>query len=236
MRKALLVDDVKLIISMERSMLNRQNLQLFTANSGPEALAIHRKEQVDLVLLDQSMPGMNGDEVCRIIRNDDSLKSVSIIMVIASSSSKKEDIEKCMNAGANDCITKPINTTELLEKIANHLGIPRRQNIRVIARLKVKTQSGDKDFFANTVDISTGGVLIESDDSIGYESDGDAIKIDIFLPGNVHPINTIGKVVRRVDNGRDKLPHYGVQFIDIAEKDRKIIEKHIERHYVKSNI
>ena len=234
MKKALLVDDVKLIVSMERSMLNRQNLQLFTANSGPEAIAIHKKEHVDLMLLDLNMPGMDGDEVCRIIRNDDSLKSVSIIMTIISS--KKEDIEKCMNAGANDCITKPINTTELLEKIANHLGIPRRQNIRVIARLKVKTQSGDKDFFANTVDISTGGVLIESDDSIGYESNGDAIKIDIFLPNNVHPINTIGKVVRRVDNGRDKLPHYGVQFIDIAEKDRKIIEKHVERHYVKSSI
>ena len=234
MKKALLVDDVKLIVSMERSMLNRQNLQLFTANSGPEAIAIHKKEHVDLMLLDLNMPGMDGDEVCRIIRNDDSLKSVSIIMTIISS--KKEDIEKCMNAGANDCITKPINTTELLEKIANHLGIPRRQNIRVIARLKVKTQSGDKDFFANTVDISTGGVLIESDDSIGYESNGDTIKIDIFLPNNVHPINTIGKVVRRVDNGRDKLPHYGVQFIDIAEKDRKIIEKHVERHYVKSSI
>lgn len=223
MKKALLVDDVKLFIAMEKSLLNRQNLQIFTANSGPEAIIIHKKEQVDLILLDLNMPGMNGDEVCRIIRSDGSLKSTSIIMV--TTSSKKEDIEICMNAGANDYITKPINATELLNKVGKYLDIQHRQNLRVLSRIEVKAQKGNREFLSYAVNISISGMLIESSDDINM---GDRIKGSLFLPGSFHAINVEGTIVRRVENGAGKMPHYGVKFLNITEKDMEIIEKYVD--------
>ncbi len=230
MKKALLVDDVKLFIAMEKSLLNRQNLQIFTANSGPEAIIIHKKEQVDLILLDLNMPGMNGDEVCRIIRSNDSLKAVSIIMV--ATSSNKEDIEMCMNAGANDYITKPINAVEFLNKVGEYLDIQHRQNLRVLSRIEIKAQKGNREFLSYAVNISISGMLLESADNINI---GDMIKTSLFLPGSFHAINVEGTVVRKVENGADEMPHYGVKFLNITEKDRGIIEKYVESHTGKDN-
>src|SRR3990172_4252938 len=65
MKKVLLVDDVKLFLELEKTLLNRSNLQIFTASSGQEALEIHKREKADLILCDLYMPGMNGDEVCK---------------------------------------------------------------------------------------------------------------------------------------------------------------------------
>lgn len=222
MKKALLVDDVKLFLAMEKSLLNRQNLQIFTATSGPEAIDIHKKEHVDLILLDLNMPNMNGDEVCRIIRSSDTLKSVAIIMV--TTSSRKEDVEACMNAGANDYITKPINATELLNKVGRYLDIQHRQSLRVLSRVEVKAQKGNKEFLSYAVNISSTGMLLESSDSISV---GDLIKTALFLPGSFHAIKVEGTVVRKVENGAGKMPNYGVKFLNITEEDRGIIERYV---------
>lgn len=222
MKKILLVDDVKLFIAMEKSLLNREGLEIFTANSGPAAIETHKREKVNLILLDLNMPGMNGDEVCRIIRNDNALNHVSIIMV--TTSSKKEDIEKCMNAGANDYITKPINATDLLNKVGKYLNIPHRHSLRVLSRVEVKAQTGDRDFFANTVNISTGGVLLESSETIKV---GDMLTISLIIPGSFHPIKATGTIVRKIEDS-GKTPQYGVRFIVISEKDRGLIDKYID--------
>lgn len=225
MKKALLVDDVKLFIELEKTLLaNRSNLQLFTASSGPEAIDIHKKEKVDIILCDSYMPGMNGDEVCRIIRTDSELKNVSIIIITTNA----QDIDMCLKAGANDVILKPINPSEFMQKVGKYINIPVRRDIRIPARIGVEG-TPSRSFSGNTVNISISGVLIESAEPISDKSVGDTIKIDIFLPDSVHPISITGKVVRRVANGKDKLPHYGIQFMNIAGKDRTIIGEHIEK-------
>lgn len=222
MKKVLLVDDVKLFLAMEKSLLNRQNLQIFTAGSGPEAVDIHKKEHVDLILLDLNMPDMNGDEVCRIIRSSESLKAVSIIMV--TTSPKKEDIEACLNAGANDYIAKPINATELLNKVGKYLNIEHRQSLRVLSRIEVKAQKENREFLAYAVNISTSGMLLESADNVSI---GDTIKTSLFLPGIFHAINLEGTVVRKVENDAGKMPNYGVKFLNVTEVDRGVIEMYV---------
>ena len=102
MTKVLLVDDIRLFLEIEQTLLNRPDITIFTATSGEEALAIHERENVDVILLDLLMPGMDGEKVCQYIRADKKLKGVSIIMVTTSTS--PEDIERCIKAGANDYI------------------------------------------------------------------------------------------------------------------------------------
>lgn len=225
MKKLLLVDDVKLFLELEKTLLTRSNIQLLTALSGQEAINIHRKEKVDLILCDMYMPGMNGDEVCRAIRSDEDLKNVSIIMVTTSA----KDIDTCMAAGANDSILKPINPTELLKKVGKYVNIAMRRDIRILARIGVEGVKGvsSESFLGNTVNISSSGVLIETSHVFTI---GENVSCSFFLPGNSAPINAEGDVVRTANGSQAGMNYYGIRFIDIKEEDKLAIESYAKRH------
>ncbi len=221
-RKILLVDDVKLFLEMEKTFLNRKGFIIFTASSGKEALEIHRREKVDLILLDLYMPEMDGEEVCRRIRRDGELKKVSIIMV--TTSSKEEDIELCRRAGANDYITKPIDPKTLLSKISRLLNIPERRDVRVLVRIGVEGREDQVHFFGNTVDISLGGVLVEVDRPLNI---GEDVSLSLVLPQKARLIDLKGRVVRRAKDDGEAY-RYGIEFIGLGAKERLALKEFIE--------
>ncbi|MBI3752470.1 MAG: response regulator [Deltaproteobacteria bacterium] len=226
MKKVLLVDDVKLFLELEKTLLaNRSNLQLFTATSGQEAIDIHKKEKVDLILCDLYMPGMNGNEVCKIIRSDDNLKKVSIIIVTTSA----KDTDMCLAAGANDVVLKPINPTELMKKVGKYINISVRRDIRILARIGVEGLRGapSESFLGNTVNISMSGVLIETGHAFTV---GETVSCSFFIPGNSAPITVTGEVVRRPDSDQPGMNYYGIRFLDIKEEDKLAIAGYINRH------
>ncbi len=221
-KKILLVDDVRLFLEMEKTFLNRKNLTIFTATSGEDALGIHKKEHVDLILLDFHMPGMRGDEVCKRIRNDDTLKDVSVIMV--TTSSKPDDVEICKDAGANDYITKPIDPKLLLTKISTLLNVPIRKNMRILIRVKVEGRN-QAPFFGNTVDISLAGLLIEADRELHM---GDTLEVSLVLPDNDAPLTVKGTIVRIAGAKTGKGFRYGVKFSGLDWKQNGILKTFIE--------
>ena len=226
MKKVLLVDDVKLFLELEKTLLaNRTNLQLFTATSGQEAIEIHKREKVDLILCDLYMPGMNGNEVCKIIRKDDNLKKVSIIIVTTSA----KDRDMCLEAGANAVVLKPINPSELLEKVGKYINIPVRCDIRILARIGVEGLRGmaAESFISNTVNISVHGVLIETSHSLTI---GEAVSFSLSIPGNSTLITVTGEVVRRGEGKQSGINYYGIKFLDVREEDKLAINSYINRH------
>ncbi len=222
-KKVLLVDDVKLFIEMEKTFLNREDIDIYTASSGEEALRLHKKEKMDLILLDLYMPKMKGNEVCSIIRNDENLKDVSIIMV--TTSLKEEDIRLCREAGANDVINKPIDPKLLLSKVSKLLGIPERKNLRILVRLKIEGVDGGVQFFGNTIDISMTGILIETDKELSI---GEEVNISLVLPGRTALLQIKGKVMRRVDLHRKGGYGYGVRFLNLNPEQKTILRDFIE--------
>ena len=164
-KKILIVDDLRPIVEAEKNILSRSGFSIFTATSGEEALKIHRAEKVDLIISDLNMPGMGGDELCSIIKRDDSLKNVSIIIICFN---KKSEIEKCEACGANSFITKPIKPEELFRKVSGFLDAPEREGLRVLAKGNTITCS----FFLNSNQITTDGevmrVVKKSSDSYNY--------------------------------------------------------------------
>ncbi|MDD3654408.1 MAG: response regulator transcription factor [Desulfotomaculaceae bacterium] len=110
--RILVVDDESLLVKGLRRSLEQEGYAVLTAGDGREALAILRREEVDLVLLDLMLPGINGLDVCREIRKKSDLP---VIMLTA----KGEDIDKIvgLELGADDYLTKPFNTRELLARI-----------------------------------------------------------------------------------------------------------------------
>ncbi len=110
--RILVVDDEPQIRRVLRATLTAEGYEFYEARTGEEALEAIRASRFDLVLLDQNMPGMGGLETCRAIRSG---SEVAIIMLTVRDS--EHDKVAALDAGADDYITKPFSTPELLARI-----------------------------------------------------------------------------------------------------------------------
>ena len=110
--RILLVDDEPQIRRVLRTTLTSEGYEVQDARDGEDALRALRQSRFDVVLLDMNMPGMGGMETCRSIRAG---SEVAIIMVTVHDAEK--DKVDALNAGADDYVTKPFSTPELLARI-----------------------------------------------------------------------------------------------------------------------
>jgi len=225
-KKILIVDNVKTILEREKTMLNRKDFMVFTATSGEEALELHRKENMDAIIIDQHMPGLSGIEVCKTIRKDEDLKDVSVIVALLSYD--EDAVRRCTEAGANACLKKPLMKDELLETLAKYLDVPRRQAIRIIVRIKIDAKIGSDFFIANTVDVSATGLLFECDRSLKI---GDELEASFFLPGNngFQRIMARCEIMRMVPGAEAGMIRYGVRFADFDEGDENSITDFVRK-------
>jgi len=100
------------------SVLKHFGYQVEVANNGQEALELLEKIEYALVLMDCSMPVMNGYEATAIIRDQTSkVRNHSIPVIALTSSAQREDRDKCLAVGMNDYLSKPILIPDLLEKV-----------------------------------------------------------------------------------------------------------------------
>jgi two-component system, chemotaxis family, sensor kinase CheA len=125
--KVLIVDDDDRNIFALSVVLKTYNIiQICVAKNGVECLELLKKtSEINLVLLDMMMPIMDGYETLKKIRSSPQLKHIPVIALTAQA--MRGDKEKCIDAGANDYITKPINVTELFSKINLYVN-PRNAN------------------------------------------------------------------------------------------------------------
>ncbi|MEG3904932.1 response regulator [Microcoleus sp. B4-C5] len=111
----LIVDDEPDNFDVIETLLNEQDYQLHYAATGQEAIASLDIFDPDLILLDVMMPGIDGIEVCRQIKAMSKWQAVPIIMVTALNS--KSDLARCLTAGADDFISKPVTAIELRARV-----------------------------------------------------------------------------------------------------------------------
>ncbi len=117
----LVVDDEPNNFDVIETFLNEQDYTLHYAAGGQEAIDFLDVFQPDVILLDVMMPGIDGIEVCRRIKAMPQWHPVPIIMVTALTS--KEDLSRCIEAGADDFISKPVNSLELRARVKSMLRI-----------------------------------------------------------------------------------------------------------------
>ncbi|MDM8536369.1 HAMP domain-containing protein [Desulfobacterales bacterium HSG17] len=115
-KKVLVVDDEMRNIFAITAVLERENLEIIYAESGKEAIdLLNNNPDIDIMLLDIMMPEMDGFEVIKQVRENDRFKSLPVIAVTAKT--MPGDREKCLQAGATDYISKPINNANLVSVI-----------------------------------------------------------------------------------------------------------------------
>ena len=114
-KKILVIEDEAAQVLLLRSRLEARGYQVVTAMNGKDGLRKAMEERPDLILLDIVVPDMNGLMVCERIKQTPDIQHIPVILVTASGMKSLE--ERCKAFGADDCLIKPYQLTELLAKI-----------------------------------------------------------------------------------------------------------------------
>lgn len=117
----LVVDDNEQNLELMLAYLEDVDCTTLSAAGGQEALDITREEKPDLILLDVMMPKMSGFEVCRCLKGDPGTSDIPIIMVTALN--ELDDIERAIDSGTDDFLSKPVNKLELLTRVKTMLKL-----------------------------------------------------------------------------------------------------------------
>ena len=120
MPKVLIVDDNQQNAELLEAHLDGTGYDTRIATDGAAAVAAAREWAPDVVLLDVMMPRVSGFEVCQRLRADPATRAAGVLMVTALD--QPTDIERAIDAGTNDFVTRPINKTELLLRVKALLG------------------------------------------------------------------------------------------------------------------
>jgi len=137
-KRILIVDDNPRNIEVVANLLSGHNYEIEFASSGEQALEWIEKDPFDLILMDIMMPGINGYETCRMIKEKSTHKDIPVIFLTAKTD--KESLAKAFEAGGVDYVSKPFRSEELLARVATHLELKKNRE----ALLKVNEQLEEK--------------------------------------------------------------------------------------------
>ena len=229
-KKVLLVDDVNLIIELEKAFLKGLPVDVIVARNGAEALEIVSREHPDLIYLDYNMPVMDGPTCCKALKADPLTRDIPIIMV--TTAGREEDELCCRAAGCDDYITKPINGKIFLEKGRNCIADFERRRSRYSYATDVEflNKKGEPQYGVTT-DISKGGLFL----AVPHDSmPDDPLVLSFSLPlgGNNNLLAARARIAW--ENRADNLvkPNYpagvGIEFTNIDPDVVATIEKFFE--------
>lgn len=116
LNKLLLIDDQQAIRSLLNAIFAHDSrFTLLSASDGEEGLAKIQEEKPDLILLDVKLPGINGIEICKMLKADRATSHIKIFLLTAAT--QTSDLENAANSGADDIITKPFSVSNLKYKV-----------------------------------------------------------------------------------------------------------------------
>jgi two-component system OmpR family response regulator len=160
MRRILIVEDDREIAELQKDYLDLAGFKVSISGDGLEALDLIRENDYDLLILDIMLPGLDGLEILRRIRDD---KNIPVLLV----SARKEEIDKIkgFSLGADDYVTKPFSPGELVARVKAHLGNyerlkqtaqqdPRKTKIKTITIRGLKIEKEARRVYINDTEVN----------------------------------------------------------------------------------
>jgi len=224
--KILIADDVKFFLDLQKTFLKRTACEVLMATDGKTTLELARTRRPDMVIVDLFMPELNGDECCKKMKEDPALKDIPVILVYAAG--KEEEKGKCILAGCDDYITKPINGKLLLDKVKKLANVIVRDHVRASIDAEASYRHEGVDFQGRIKNVSEGGVFIETPTLIPAGSH--ITGLGFSVPGEKPIVDVDMEVVRTEEKrgGVDRLRQgMGARFLGLSEEDRRAIARYV---------
>lgn len=229
-KKVLLVDDVQLIIELEKAFLRGLPVDILVARNGEQALETAKRESPDLVYMDLNMPVMDGPTCCRILKADPATSGIPIIMVTTAGSAQDELL--CRASGCDDYITKPINGKLFLEKGRKCIADFERRRRRYSHTTDVAFLQNGEPRFGFTADISRGGLYIATPND-GIPDDPVDLSFTLASDESNLLVAARGRVAWENSASNPKKPVYppgfGVEFTAIEPEVIALLEEFFKK-------
>jgi len=217
MKKVIIAKDISALIEKEKSFLGRSDIKILKADTNSKALALHRAEKADLIIAKLDSPDMSGEKLCSLIRNDDELRRVSIMIICSAS---EADSERCIKCDANAYMSIPINTAVLLQEAHHFLYIAPRESYRIPIKIKLEGKRNGSSFTGYSENISSSGMFFRSSAEL---FEGDTIICSFSLGPRL--ITATAEIVRVLPKVPGLGAGYGVSFVDIRPDAVSVIEE-----------
>lgn len=215
MHKILLVDDVKLLLEMQKKYLASSTVHILTAGDGVEALEVARREFPDLIVMDRYMPNMDGMTCCAAIKGDPKLSHIPIIM--ASNTGSPEELEEYVRAGCSAHLAKPFDGEDFLKTLKQFLPAIERRASRIPFHAEVRLTVSGAVHSGTSEDITLSGIYVAT--GVLF-SKGEELRLSFTLPGSDSPLEVRGRVAWINSNsgkGTNGLkPGIGIEFLEIT--------------------
>lgn len=180
----LIVDDIPENLQVLGNILMSNGLDVGFATNGNQALEAIEYKLPDIILLDIMMPGMDGFEVCKILKSKDSTKDIPIIFLTAKT--QTEDIVKGFDCGAVDYVTKPFNASELVARVFTQLEIKKSRDLINLQNHQLYELNASKDKFFSIIShdlkspysglLGLTNLIISENESMNYDEVIDLVK------------------------------------------------------------
>jgi len=218
MLKILVTETLEKYVQNLQNILPSADIWINVASSTEEMLEIHRYEDFDLLILELDTPQMGGDTLCTTIRENSTLKDVSIILV---SPDREDAKDRCVSCGANYIITEPVSQNALISKVNDLIKVPDRKNLRVLMNITVNGEENDH-FYSTSRNISSSGILLETNRQLDINT---SLHFSFLL--KMKRINVNGEVVRS-EQKAPNLYYYGIRFTDIDPASKAFIDDFVK--------
>jgi CheY-like chemotaxis protein len=224
-KRILVVDDLQIFLDLEEKFLRNAGYDVDTARSGREALEKARTYRPQLILLDLYMPGMDGAECCKLIKNDPDHKDIPVVIVTARGD---EDRMRCIEAGCDGYLKKIITRTEFLAEIQRTLNAKVRSPSRCQISTKVSYAALDgPEQHGVALSLSAAGMFIMTEEPLAV---GTILRLEFSLKGLDKLFKLSGEVVSKADrkNEGTLILGFDLHFIDIDASSSRQIKNYLE--------
>lgn len=228
----LLSDGDKVFLELCKTHLRKSGASILTCQNGKDALDIIRDKRPHLAVMAAEMTIMNGVDCCKKVKKDESLQTIPVLLTL--SSGKKEEVERCHEAGCDDILLKPINRHTFYSVIKKYVILNKRTAPRFRACFPVNWTCDDgQRNSGHSVDVSTKGLFVETENKVPMNS---IVCVSFTLPSSNIEIKCKARVSWINNKDSSFKPVFptglGLELVDLTEENYGHISDYIRKEHV----